>query len=109
MNYLPTVGPQTTVRHLAPRARERTDDQYKSENDTRPSSCPYASQRLCDHLRPRFYSAPGSVKPANVAEFMAHPDIDGALVGGASLEPGSFHEIVKAAIQVSDDEAKAES
>ncbi len=37
----------------------------------------------------------GSVKPANVRELMAKPDIDGALVGGASLEPESFAEIVK--------------
>ncbi len=37
----------------------------------------------------------GSVKPANTAELMAQPDIDGALVGGASLEPGSFSEICK--------------
>jgi len=28
----------------------------------------------------------GSVTPDNIAEFMAHPDIDGALVGGASLK-----------------------
>jgi triosephosphate isomerase (TIM) len=39
----------------------------------------------------------GSVKPANAAELMAQPDIDGALVGGASLDPGDFAEIVKAA------------
>jgi triosephosphate isomerase (TIM) len=39
----------------------------------------------------------GSVKPANIAELMAQPDIDGALVGGASLDPRSFAEIVKAA------------
>ena len=32
----------------------------------------------------------GSVKPANVDEIMAQPEIDGALVGGASLEPDSF-------------------
>ncbi len=37
----------------------------------------------------------GSVKPANVKELMAQPDIDGALVGGASLEPDSFEAIVK--------------
>jgi len=37
----------------------------------------------------------GSVKPANVAELMAMPDIDGALVGGASLEAESFSQIVK--------------
>ncbi len=37
----------------------------------------------------------GSVKPDNVAELMAQADIDGALVGGASLEPESFSLIVK--------------
>jgi len=36
----------------------------------------------------------GSVKPENVAELMAQPDIDGGLVGGASLEPQSFASIV---------------
>ncbi len=40
----------------------------------------------------------GSVKPANAAVLMAQPDIDGALVGGASLESRSFAEIVKAAV-----------
>ena len=38
----------------------------------------------------------GSVKPANAAELSAQPDIDGFLVGGASLESGSFFEIVRA-------------
>ncbi len=37
----------------------------------------------------------GSVKPANVKELMAQDDIDGALVGGASLKPESFIQIVK--------------
>ena len=32
----------------------------------------------------------GSVKPENVAEYMSCPDVDGALVGGASLVPESF-------------------
>ena len=36
----------------------------------------------------------GSVKPSNVDEIMAQPEIDGALVGGASLEPTSFARIV---------------
>ena len=36
----------------------------------------------------------GSVKPGNVDELMAQPEIDGALVGGASLEPGDFGQIV---------------
>ena len=36
----------------------------------------------------------GSVKPGNVKELMAQPDIDGALVGGASLKAGDFAKIV---------------
>ncbi len=39
----------------------------------------------------------GSVKAANAAELLSQPDIDGALVGGASLEAESFHGIVAAA------------
>jgi triosephosphate isomerase len=39
----------------------------------------------------------GSVKPDNARELMSQPDIDGALVGGASLDPRSFAQIVKAA------------
>jgi len=42
----------------------------------------------------------GSVKPANISELMQQPDVDGALVGGASLEAGSFSEIVKKAAEV---------
>jgi triosephosphate isomerase len=37
----------------------------------------------------------GSVKPANAAELMAQPDIDGALVGGASLDAEDFAGIVR--------------
>ena len=40
----------------------------------------------------------GSVKPENAAELMAEPAVDGALVGGASLEPGSFAAICRAAV-----------
>jgi triosephosphate isomerase len=40
----------------------------------------------------------GSVKPANIADYMGLPDIDGALVGGASLEPASFAAICKAGV-----------
>jgi triosephosphate isomerase (TIM) len=39
----------------------------------------------------------GSVKPENARELMSQPDIDGALVGGASLDPRSFAQIVNAA------------
>jgi len=40
----------------------------------------------------------GSVKPSNARELMSQPDVDGALVGGASLEAQSFAEIVKNSI-----------
>jgi triosephosphate isomerase len=36
----------------------------------------------------------GSVKPANARELLSLPDVDGALVGGASLEVRSFTEII---------------
>jgi len=36
----------------------------------------------------------GSVKPDNVSELMALPDVDGALVGGASLTPETFYKII---------------
>ena len=38
----------------------------------------------------------GSVNPANIADFMAQPDIDGALIGGASLKPDDFLAITRA-------------
>lgn len=40
----------------------------------------------------------GSVKPENAAELLAQPDVDGALVGGASLELDSFVAICRAAL-----------
>ncbi len=42
----------------------------------------------------------GSVTPANIAEFMTMPDLDGALVGGASLKASDFAEIVKLTARV---------
>jgi triosephosphate isomerase len=38
------------------------------------------------------------VKPANAKELMSQPDVDGALVGGASLEGRSFADIIKNSI-----------
>jgi triosephosphate isomerase len=40
----------------------------------------------------------GSMKPANAAELLAQKDIDGGLIGGASLEARSFADLVNAAI-----------
>jgi triosephosphate isomerase len=62
-----------------------------------------AHQLLREQIRERFGSAAaascriiygGSVKPDNIKGLMAQPDLDGALVGGASLDPVSFAAIV---------------
>lgn len=41
----------------------------------------------------------GSVKPGNIADLMAQPDVDGALVGGASLDPDDFSRVVLGAVE----------
>ena len=41
----------------------------------------------------------GSMNPQNAAELLAQPDIDGGLIGGASLKPEQFVEIINAANQ----------
>ncbi|RFU67077.1 triose-phosphate isomerase [Bacillus sp. V59.32b] len=51
------------------------------------------SQQAADSVRIQYG---GSVKPSNIQEYMSQPDIDGALVGGASLEPGSFLQLLEA-------------
>ncbi len=54
---------------------------------------------IAEHLKgtsvPLLYG--GSVKPTNLAELIAQPHIDGALVGGASLDPTSFNALMEAA------------
>ncbi len=52
------------------------------------------NQEVADNVRILYG---GSVKPANAADLMACPDIDGALVGGASLKAESFADIIAAA------------
>jgi triosephosphate isomerase len=49
------------------------------------------SERAADSIRVLYG---GSVKPDNISALMALPDVDGALVGGASLEPATFARIV---------------
>jgi triosephosphate isomerase len=51
------------------------------------------SQEVADAVRIQYG---GSVKPNNIKEFLAQEHIDGALVGGASLEPQSFLQLVEA-------------
>jgi triosephosphate isomerase len=50
------------------------------------------SKEIADAVRIQYG---GSVKAGNIRDFMAHPEIDGALVGGASLDPEEFALIVK--------------
>ena len=71
------------------------------------TATPEDAQAMCAHVRAIVRSKAGdaadavriqyggSVKPGNAAELMGQPDIDGALVGGASLEAPSFARIVK--------------
>ena len=72
------------------------------------TATPEQAQQACafirDVLRERGVAANsvrilygGSVKPGNAAELLAQEDIDGALVGGAALDPGDFAAIVEAA------------
>lgn len=74
------------------------------------TATPAQAQEVHAHIRKRLaerYGAPvadtiriqygGSVKPANAEQLLGQPDIDGALVGGASLEAADFIAIVKAA------------
>jgi triosephosphate isomerase len=51
-------------------------------------------QQIADGLRIQYG---GSMKPANAAELLAQPDIDGGLIGGASLKVDDFSAIVEAA------------
>ena len=55
------------------------------------------NKEIADNLRIQYG---GSVKPENIAELMRQPDIDGALVGGASLTLEAFSAIVKRASEV---------
>jgi triosephosphate isomerase len=53
------------------------------------------NEKLAEEIRIQYG---GSVKPGNAAELMAQPDIDGLLVGGASLKADSFNAIIQGAI-----------
>ncbi len=71
----------------------------------KPQDAQEMAARIRDWLKERFgrpgseirIQYGGSVKPENAAEFLALPDIDGALVGGASLDPDKFWAIAQAA------------
>jgi triosephosphate isomerase len=59
----------------------------------------YVRRQLAERMDPDFAEQlrilyGGSVKPSNIKELMAMPDVDGALVGGASLDPETFGQLV---------------
>ncbi|KZN97380.1 triose-phosphate isomerase [Aeribacillus pallidus] len=73
------------------------------------SSSPEDANEVCAHIRgviADIYSDDvanevriqygGSVKPENIKDFLNQPEVDGALVGGASLEPRSFLQLLEA-------------
>src|SRR5262245_50874671 len=68
------------------------DDAQAMHTTIRRTLAEIYSQAAADGVRIQYG---GSVKPDNVDELMAQPDIDGALVGGASLKAESFLRIVK--------------
>ena len=72
------------------------------------TATPADAQEMCAHIRSHIAQTfgaeaaasvriqyGGSVKPGNAPELMAQPDVDGALVGGASLDADDFARIVK--------------
>ncbi len=60
----------------------------------RQTLCEISDETTAERMRIQYG---GSVKPENARELMSQPDIDGALVGGASLDPLSFAQIVLSA------------
>src|SRR5437773_4174714 len=75
--------------------RNATPDQAQEAHAfIRHTLCEMADDTTAERVRIQYG---GSVKPDNARELMSQPDIDGALVGGASLDPRSFAQIVKAA------------
>jgi triosephosphate isomerase len=56
---------------------------------------PQDAQEAAAAIRGRIAEYGGSAKPGNIAPIMAQPDVDGALVGGASLDAGQFAQICR--------------
>jgi len=79
--------------------RTATPDQAQEAHAfTRKVLAEISSQAVADKIRIQYG---GSVKPENTKALMSQPDIDGALVGGASLDPRAFSEIVKFSAELS--------
>ncbi len=103
---------QEALEKVAGRPARRRGDRLRADLGDRHRQGGHAGDRAGrDRVHPRARGRPlarrpprrvrilygGSVKPDNAAEILAQPDVDGALVGGASLDPEGFAEIVAAA------------
>ncbi len=69
-----------------------TDDANQAIGFIRQELARLQGESIADQVRILYG---GSVTPANVAEYVAQPEVDGALVGGASLDAGSFLEMLR--------------
>ena len=69
------------------------EDAQEVHADLRAALAEHYDQRVADAVRIQYG---GSVKPANAAELFAKPDVDGFLVGGASLKSADFLDIINA-------------
>ena len=75
--------------------RTATSDQAQAAHAfIRRTLASLSDQAIAERIRIQYG---GSVKPENTEELMRKPDIDGALVGGASLDPRSFAQIIRKA------------
>lgn len=81
------------------------------------TASPEEAQKVCEHIRHVIrerYGARlarsvsvlygGSMKGSNAKQLLSMPDIDGGLIGGASLKPGEFIQIINAAAAVTEEE-----
>ena len=89
------------IRSIPPAQRERAWTTWPWAIGTGRTATPEIAQEahaLITSLHPTIVLYGGSVKPENAAELLAQPDVGGALVGGASLDPVSFAAICAAAM-----------
>jgi triosephosphate isomerase len=80
------------------RAATAADAEHVCGNVVRATVAQLYDQETADALRIQYG---GSVKPGNAEELMSQPNVDGGLVGGASLQADSFVEIVRITSRVS--------
>ena len=85
-------SPTSRSGRSAPAARRPPRTPRRCARRSGPMSPTLTDGATADALRIQYG---GSVKASNIAELMAQPDIDGALVGGASLDPDEFARIVQ--------------